>query len=64
MKNPSGVNPQVIVDRAVFVGTAANWGPTFMAAWSSSNGTNHPPVYIDDIEIKTLTSSAELPSNP
>jgi len=64
VKNPSGVNPQVIVDRAVFVGTAANWGPSFMAAWSSSNGTNHPPVYIDDIEIKSLTSSAELPANP
>jgi hypothetical protein len=64
VKNPGGVNPQVVVDRAVFVGTAPSWGPTFMAAWSSSNGTNHPPVYIDDIEIKSLISSAELPANP
>ncbi len=27
-----------------------------MAAWSSSNGSGHPPVYLDDIEIKSLVS--------
>jgi hypothetical protein len=64
IKNPSSVNPQVIIDRAAFIGTAGTWGPTFMVAWSSSNGTNHPPVYIDDIEIKSLTSSAQLPPDP
>jgi hypothetical protein len=57
VKNPSSANPIVVVDRGTFVGTAASWGPTFMAAWSSSNGTNHPPVYIDDIEIKSLVSN-------
>jgi len=25
-----------------------------MAAWSSSNGSDHPPVYIDDIEITSF----------
>lgn len=57
VKSPSSANPVLVVDRAGYVGTAANWGPTFMAAWSSSNGTNHPPVYIDDIEVKTLVSN-------
>jgi hypothetical protein len=52
LKNPSSANPEVVVDRAAFIGSASSWGPAFMAAWSSSNGTNHPPVYIDDIEIK------------
>lgn len=57
VKNPSSANPILLVDRAAFVGSAANWGPTFMAAWSTSNGTNHPPVYIDDIEVKSLVSN-------
>ena len=56
IKNPSGANPQIIVDRSAFVGTATNWVPVFMAAWSSSNGSGHPPVYIDDIEVKSLVS--------
>ncbi len=56
LKNPSSANPQVVVDRSVFIGSATNWAPVFMAAWSSSNGTNHPPVYIDDVEIKSLVS--------
>jgi hypothetical protein len=58
VKNPSSANPVVVVDRAPFVGSATKWGPMFMAAWSSSNGSagvNNPPVYIDDIEIKALT---------
>ncbi|HWH72005.1 MAG TPA: hypothetical protein VNT26_21765, partial [Candidatus Sulfotelmatobacter sp.] len=59
IKNPSSANPEIIADRAPMVGTATNWSPVFMAAWSSSNGTNHPPVYIDDIEIKSLVSIAD-----
>ena len=59
VKNPSSANPIVMVDRAPMVGTATNWGPTFMAAWSSSNGTGHPPVYIDDIEVKSLISNPD-----
>lgn len=57
IKNPSGGTPQVIVERAAFVGTVTNWGPTFMVGWSSSNGSGHPPVYLDDIEIISLTSN-------
>lgn len=64
IKNPSSATPEVIVDRASFIGSAPSWGPTFMAAWSSSNGTNHPPVYIDDIEIKSLVSIADPPPTP
>lgn len=62
IKSPSSANPQVAVDRAGFIGSAREWGPTFMAGWNSSNGTNHPPVYVDDIEIKSLVSTpAPLP---
>lgn len=57
IKNPSSANPQIIVDRAPMLGTGiTKWTPVFMAAWSSSNGTNHPPVFIDDIQIRSLTS--------
>lgn len=58
-KNPSSANPQIVVDRAPFIGTATNWVPVIMAAWSSSNGSDHPPVYIDDVEIKSLVSTVD-----
>jgi hypothetical protein len=65
-KNPSSPNPVVIVQRGALGGNTApiptNTAPIFMAAWSSSNGTNHPPVYVDDIEIKSLTDSFALTS--
>lgn len=62
IKNPSSVNPTLVVDRAVFIGSAV--GPVFSAGWASSNGTNHPPVYIDDIEIKSLVNnSAPMPES-
>lgn len=65
IKGPSSASPQVIVDRAPFIGGTTNWFPVFMAAWSSSNGTNHPPVYVDDIQIKAVASVMEpLPLNP
>ncbi len=60
IKDPSGDNPVVVVDRAYFIGSSTTWGPNFMAAWSSSNGAGHPPVYIDDITIKAVT--AEVPA--
>ena len=50
VKNPSSANPAVIVSHAPLIGTGP-FGPTFMAAWSTSNGTNFPPVYVDDITI-------------
>ncbi|MGC8990033.1 MAG: hypothetical protein ACP5MD_07925, partial [Verrucomicrobiia bacterium] len=58
IKNPDSSAAQVVVDRAPFIGSAAVWTPVFMAGWSSSNGTNHPPVYVDDIEIKSLVADA------
>jgi hypothetical protein len=65
IKNPTGANPQVIADRSIMIGTSiTSWTPVFMAAWSSSNGTNHPPVYIDDIEIKSLVSNIEPLGEP
>jgi len=59
MKNPSSANPTLVVDRAAYIGSAVNWGPMNIVAWSSSNGTDHPPVYIDDVEIKSLESNPE-----
>lgn len=59
IKGPSSANPQIIADRLPMIGTATDWSPVFMAAWSSSNGTNHPPVYVDDIEIKSLVSNPD-----
>ena len=56
VKNPSGANPEVVVAGVSMIGTATNWAPVFMAAWSSSNGTNHPPVYVDDITIKAVAA--------
>ncbi len=56
IKNPSSANPQVVVDHVSFIGSAANWGPFFMVGWSSSNGTNHPPVYVDDVEVRANQS--------
>jgi len=59
IKNPSSADPKIVVDRSPFIGAATNWAPVFMAAWSSSNGSGHPPVYIDDIEIKSLVSNPD-----
>lgn len=59
IKNPSSATPEVVVDRASFVGTASTWGRTFLVGWSSSNGSGHPPVYLDDIEILSLVSNPD-----
>jgi hypothetical protein len=63
VKNPSSANPVVIVNHSPLIGTAP-FGPTFMAAWSSSNGTNFPPVYVDDITITSgvFSNSVALPA--
>jgi hypothetical protein len=58
VKNPSSADPVVIVNRKPMIGTGTS---VFMAAWSSSNLTNHPPVYIDDIEIKSVANPDKLP---
>jgi hypothetical protein len=68
IKDPSSANPQVIVDRGVIGGNTTPvptaTGPMFMAAWSSSNGTNHPAAYIDDVEIKSLASNVDPLGEP
>jgi hypothetical protein len=64
IKNPSSASPQVVVDRAGFIGSAASWGPSFMVAWSSSNGSGHPPVYVDDIQVRSLVSIPDPLGNP
>jgi hypothetical protein len=64
IKNPNSENPQIITDRAPFIGTAATWGPNWMVGFSSSNGNGHPPVYVDDIEIVSLTTSVEPLPDP
>ena len=62
VKNPGSASPQVILEHKPFVGSAtASYGPMFMAAWSSSNGTNHPPAYVDDIEIKAVANQLPVP---
>ena len=63
VKNPSSASPVVLANHASFIGTAP-FGPTFMAAWSTSNGTNHPPVYIDDITITSAVFSNSTPIIP
>ena len=63
IKDPSTANPTVLIDRGTFGGNTTpvptNTSPIILAAWSSSNGSGHPPVYIDDIEIKSLVSNAK-----
>ncbi len=63
LKNPSSPSPEVIADRQPMIGNATSWVP-FMVAFSTSNGTNHPPVYIDDIEVKSLVANAATLPRP
>ena len=64
VKNPGSENEQIIADRAPFIGTATSWGPNWMIGFSSSNGSGHPPVYVDDIEIVSLNTSVEPLPDP
>ncbi|MEW6158055.1 MAG: hypothetical protein AB1813_11520 [Verrucomicrobiota bacterium] len=64
IKNPSSSTPEVVADRAPFIGTAQNWGPMFMLGFSSSNGTGHPPVYVDDIQVRSLVSNPDPLPDP
>lgn len=64
IKNPSSENPVTVADRAPFIGSATSWGPHWMVGFSSSNGSDHPPVYVDDIEILSLTTSVEPLPDP
>jgi hypothetical protein len=63
VKNPSSGNPVTIADQMPYIGTAKSWGPMFMVAWSSSNGSGHPPVYLDDIEVKAVTTAVVPKTN-
>lgn len=64
LKNPNSENPIIVADRAPFIGTATSWGPNWMIGFSSSNGSGHPPVYVDDIEIVSLTTSVDPLPDP
>ena len=64
IKNPGSENPVMVADRAPFIGSAASWGPHWMVGFSSSNGDAHPPVYLDDIRIESLTTSVEPLPDP
>ena len=62
VKNPGSGYPQIIVSSAPFISSAAKFGPAFLVGFSSSQGAN-PPVYIDDITVKSL-SSVPIPPLP
>lgn len=64
VKNPSSENPQLVADRLPFIGTATQWGPNWMIGFSSSNGSGHPPVYVDDVHVVSLTTSVEPLPDP
>jgi hypothetical protein len=64
LKNPGSENEIIVADRAPFIGSATTWGPNWMIGFSSSNGSGHPPVYIDDIEVVSLTTSVEPLPDP
>lgn len=61
VKGPGGATPQTIADNLPYIGSAATWGPMFMVAFSSSNGAGHPPVYIDDISVKSVAAGTQEP---
>lgn len=61
VKGPSSANPETIADNMGYIGSAANWGPMFMVAFSSSNGAGHPPVYVDDITVRSINAGTVEP---
>jgi hypothetical protein len=63
VKNP-GASEIMIADQLPMIGGASDWSNPFIAAWSSSNGSGHPAVYIDDIQIRSLVSDLEPPPSP
>jgi hypothetical protein len=56
VKNPSSY-PQILVANGTFISTATKFGPTIMVAFSSSNGSGLPAVYVDDIQVKSLVGT-------
>lgn len=62
VKNPSGT-PQVIVEDYPFIAATPVSNP-FMIGFSSSNGSGHPPVYIDDVHIESFDNDAAALPRP
>jgi hypothetical protein len=63
VKNP-GASEIVIADQLPIIGGSVVYSNPFIVGFSSSNGTGHPPVYVDDIEIKSLVTNLEPPPSP
>ncbi|MES2707998.1 MAG: hypothetical protein V4726_15505 [Verrucomicrobiota bacterium] len=61
VKGPGSATPETIADNLGYIGSAATWGPMFMVAFSSSNGAGHPPVYVDDITVKSISAGTVEP---
>jgi hypothetical protein len=59
VKNPSST-PVVIVADYPFIAAVPTHNP-YMVGFSSSNGSGHPPVYIDDITIQSFDNTALPP---
>lgn len=59
VKNPSS-SPVVIVENYPFIAAVPMHNP-YMVGFSSSNGSGHPPVYIDDITIESFDNIALPP---
>ncbi len=59
VRNPSGT-PVVIVEDYPFIAAVPMHNP-YMIGFSSSNGSGHPPVYIDDITIQSFDNAAPPP---
>lgn len=62
IKNPGGT-PVVIVEDYPFIAAVPAHNP-FMIGFSSSNGTGHPPVYIDDITVESFDNEAPALPRP
>jgi hypothetical protein len=56
VKNPSGT-PVVVMEDYPFIAGVPMHNP-YMIGFSSSNGSGHPPVYIDDITIESFDNEA------
>ena len=62
VRNPSST-PVVIMEDYPFIAAIPVQGPHTIG-FSSSNGSGHPPVYIDDITIESFENPAPAPARP
>jgi len=62
VKNPSS-SPEVIMEDYPFIASTPV-EDLHTIGFSSSNGSGHPPVYIDDIAIESFENNAAAPARP